>query len=314
MGITLVQVGHGRHEPPVNRFLHIHLRGIGVEYGRQLVTGLQEARPCGVACSLRLGKPLGKVQPVLARQVGHPGMFKAAMVENHVHHHLQPFLMCLVNQFPIVGIGTETRIHPIVVCGGIAVIGREAVLVVGRIVFQHGCEPQGRHAQLLEIVQVLSDAFQIPAMTQGGLCAVFLVGVHALHLRVVVVALCKAVGHEHIEHIGIRESLTVLALHLTFFQRIGHGGLLVAERESQGEHACFGTFHIQIHQQIVRRLQLHDGIDLGTPDAHLSLTDALAIDHQLQGMVFHIYIPVGGVDARNLHIVCRQLGEGFGLL
>ena len=72
-------------------------------------------------------------------------MFEARVVENHVHHHLQPFLMGLVAQLTIVVVRTKAGVNTIVVRGGIAVIGRVAALVVRRVVFQDWRQPKGRH-------------------------------------------------------------------------------------------------------------------------------------------------------------------------
>ena len=67
-------------------------------------------------------------------------MLEAAMVENHVHHHLQPVPVRLVGQSPIVGIGAEARVYLVEVCRRIAVIGAGAV-TVGRVVLQHRGKP-----------------------------------------------------------------------------------------------------------------------------------------------------------------------------
>ena len=39
--VVLVQVRHRGHEPSLDGLLHIHFRGIGIHYGRELVRGLQ---------------------------------------------------------------------------------------------------------------------------------------------------------------------------------------------------------------------------------------------------------------------------------
>ena len=109
------------------------------------------------------------------------------MVENHVHHNLQSFLVCLVNQATVFLVGAEARIHTVVVGTGITMIGGETV-VVGRVVLQDGRKPQGGNTQLVEVIEVLADAFQVAAMAQAGLAAVVHIRVQAFDLVVVTTA------------------------------------------------------------------------------------------------------------------------------
>ena len=57
-------------------------------------------------------------------------MLKAAVVENHIHHHLQTMLMGFVRQSAIVLIGAEARVYAVIVCGRIAMI-RAGTVTVG---------------------------------------------------------------------------------------------------------------------------------------------------------------------------------------
>ena len=220
--IALVQVGHSGNKPALSGLLEVYLRGVGIHDRGQLVGSLQEAGALGLRRTTGLYEPVGQVQPVLRRHVAGPGMLEARVVEDHVHNHLQPFLVGLVTQTAVVGIGTEARVHLVVVRRGIAVIGRVAVLRVGRVVIQYGCQPQGRDTQLLEVVQVFADAVQVAAMAQRGLCAVFLIGAHTLHLRIVPGTLCKAIGHEHVEHVTVVEPYALVAAHLALLQLVLH--------------------------------------------------------------------------------------------
>ena len=175
----MVQVGHGRHKPAVDGLMQVHLRGIGVEYRRELVAGLQvgtlgRLRAVGiggeaghrVAAALLLAEPLGGVQPVLRGHVADPRVFESAMVEDHVHHHFQSVLMCVGDERAILLIGAEARVYAVVVGGGVAVVGAEAVVGVGRVVFQDRREPQGGDAELIEVVEVLADALEVAAVAQ----------------------------------------------------------------------------------------------------------------------------------------------------
>ena len=50
-------------------------------------------------------------------------MVESAMVENHVHNHLQTFAVSLVYKTLILVVGTETWVYTIVVGSGITMIG-----------------------------------------------------------------------------------------------------------------------------------------------------------------------------------------------
>ena len=143
MGIVLVQVWHRRHKPPFGSLLHIDLRGVGVNHGGELIRCLEETGAFGIRCAIRLLEPFRQVQPVLGGHVLRPGMFKATVVEDHVHHDLETFGVGLVAEPAIVLVGAEAGIHLIIVCGGVAMVGRVTVFRIWRIVLQHRREPEG---------------------------------------------------------------------------------------------------------------------------------------------------------------------------
>ena len=304
--ILLVQVRHRRDEPPFHRLAKVYFRGVGVDDGGQLVRRLEERGARGVARAFRLLQPFGQVQPVLRRRVQRPGVLETAVVEDHIHHHLQALGMGLVYQTAVVGISTETGVDAVVVRRGVAVIGGVALLVVRRVVLKDGRQPEGCHAKIAEIVQMLTDAVQIAAMPQRGLCAVFLIGAHTLHLRVMTGALGKTVGHQHVEHIGIGKALTLVAAHLAGLQGIGH--LLLSPLSSllfkklQRHRARLGTTQVKIKQQVVRGVEAHDAVDsdTGIIGGHaLHIADAVAIDHQLYRRVLHPHVPVSRFNSVN---------------
>ena len=70
-------------------------------------------------------------------------MLKTAMVEDHVHDNLQSFRMGLVAETLVVLVGTEAGIHLVIIGGGIAMIGGEAVVCVGGVVLKYGGKPEG---------------------------------------------------------------------------------------------------------------------------------------------------------------------------
>ena len=152
----LVEVGHGRHEPTLGRLLEVDLRGIGIHDRGEFVTGLQVLALCGfravgiggkachrVTAAGILIQPVGGIQPILGRHVLCPGMLKTAMVEDHVHDNLQSFRMGLVAETLVVLVRTEAGIHLVIIGGGIAMIGGEAVVCVRGVVLKYGGKPEG---------------------------------------------------------------------------------------------------------------------------------------------------------------------------
>ena len=114
MLVALVEVRHGRHEPTVHGLVEVYLRSIGVEHRCELVACLQIL---GVGCLLAvhglclyrvflvLGvEPFGCVEPVFRWHVLDPRVLKATVVEDHVHDHLETFLVSLVDQTAVVGV------------------------------------------------------------------------------------------------------------------------------------------------------------------------------------------------------------------
>ena len=128
--------------------------------------------------------------------------------------------MGFITKTLVIGIGAKTGVYLVIIGGRITVIGRKTVRLVGGVVLQHRREPQRCHTQLLEIVQMLTDTVQIATMTQRGLTAVFLIMAHPLHLGGMTGALGKTVGHQHIQHIGIGETHTLVTAHLTGLQLV----------------------------------------------------------------------------------------------
>ena len=87
------------------------------------------------------------------------------MVENHIHHHLQTTAVGFVAQAAILLVGAKTWIYLVVVGRGIAMVGADVMVVaIGRVVLEHGSEPQCGHTQLGEVIQVLADALDIAAV------------------------------------------------------------------------------------------------------------------------------------------------------
>ena len=222
-------------------------------------------------------------------------------------------LVGLVYQSAILVIGTKAGVYLVVVGGGIAMIGAEAI-VVGRVVLEHRCEPQRRHAEFHEIVEVLAQSLQVTAMAQTGLATVYHIVIHALDLVVGIAATGEAVGHEHIEHVGIGETLALVTGFLPLLEFVTHALFLFADIEIERHHSWLRALEVEIDEQVVGTVEPHQTVDSHSAvvGRHLCLTDAAAINHELQTGVLHAGKPVGGfyvVDFKGCAHCCGKAKE-----
>ena len=142
--IPLVEVRHSPVEPSVCKELLLRRCCVRVHLGPFLVAGRDK---CVV-----------EIEPVACRKVLHPPVRTSAMVEDHVHYHLESLLMRLVDHLDVFFHRTEARVHIIEVCDRIAVVG------VG-IVLLHRVEPDGCHAEVLDVGEVVGNTLDVSAMS-----------------------------------------------------------------------------------------------------------------------------------------------------
>ena len=242
-------------------------------------------------------------------------MFKAAMVENHVHDNLQSFLMGFVTQATILFVRAKTWVYTVVVCGCIAMIGALRA-VVGRVILQNRCKPQGSYTQFFEVIEMLTYSFQVATMAQTRLCTVVPVSLHALDLVIVCATRGKAVGHQHVEYIGIAEALAVFTFHFAGFQFIFDLLLRLSLSEVQDHLAGLGTFQIHVYQQVVGTVQSYETVNFDTwvIGCYICCLDAFSVNHELQAGIFHAGKPVARFNLVYLysciHTQCSAQKEG----
>ena len=150
---------------------------------------------------------------------------------------------------------------------------------------------------------MLTDAVQVATVSQTWSRAVFHIVAHSLDLWVMTCALGKTVWHEHVEHVGIGETHTLVATHLTLLQLILH--LRLAEAECHRSWLCILQVHVD--QQVVRRVETHKTIDYDTRIVcrnTLHIADTLSIDHQLYLWILHTHVPVCWFNAVNYDFFC----------
>ena len=134
VAIPLVQVRHASREPAVYQYLFFALGRMGVHQGPFIMCGgLQAFYPApsaalsGLGLRTRLPGHLAHaashivlVEPIGIRDILHPPVGTATVVENHIHNHLEAFPVSGVYEVAILFIASQAGIHLVIVGNGIA--------------------------------------------------------------------------------------------------------------------------------------------------------------------------------------------------
>ena len=107
------------------------------------------------------------MDPILEQKVLHPPMVSTAVVRHYVHDHLQALIVGPGNIFLVLGIASETRIDPVVVTAGIAMVGLTVL-----VVHQERSAPDRGSSKVGDIVQMIDDSLKVAAMTTERTAAV----------------------------------------------------------------------------------------------------------------------------------------------
>ena len=221
LGIVLVQIRQNAGEPAIERAA---LRG------RRSVRIDQRPGAPGVRKVLRLGA----VEPGRRRRILDPGVIRAGVVRHLVLNHLDAERVGAVHQLAEIVERSEVLLDGVEIDRAVAVVIGDRLVVVLLALVQmvdvvvDRREPDGGHAEIFQIGEVLDDPAEIAAVIVAGLRAI----VHAARDgRVVVgrVAVGEAVGHQEVDHVVGREALEAAG-----------GG----ERRDDGEAGDRGAFAV----------------------------------------------------------------------
>ena len=209
MTVTLVEIGHHGSEPAVGGNLLFILTGMDVHHTGRLERSLYIV---GM-----------KVEPFLRRLVLKQVVLAAAMVENHIHHYFQTFSVCLVHHVTEILIATEAPVYLIIICNGIPMI-RTAL----HVIFLRRVQPDGRHSQIGDIIQMVRDTQKVSPVTGKRIRAVQFRLFHAFHYVIIRIPVGKAVGHNQIQHILGSKSFHIFSFSRTRLQFIRNLKLLLS--------------------------------------------------------------------------------------
>ena len=147
--------------------------------------------------------------------------------------------MRLVYKPTIFCVGAKTWVYLIIIGSTITMI-HVVVALISSIILQHRRKPQGCNAQLVEVIQVLPNAFQVASVPQTGLRAVHPIGIKPRKWVLFGSACCKAVGHKHVKHVGIGKSQAFFTSLLARFKLVGYRRFLLSLGKHQGHFARLG--------------------------------------------------------------------------
>ena len=102
---------------------------------------------------------------------------------------------------------------------------------------------------------MLANTFKVATVTQTWSRAVACLVAHSLESVVLQIAVGKAVGHKHIEHVFIAEANAFVARHSAVFQQILHLLGLLALLETHCHLTSLRTIKVEVDQQIVGRVE-----------------------------------------------------------
>ena len=281
--IPVVQVRHPPVEPPVGEEFPLGRSSMRIDRSPFVVAGSHE----GVV----------EVQPVPARKVVHPPMGAAAVIEYHVHHDLHSVVMGLPDESDIFFHGSETGVHRIIVGNCVAVIGPCGILL-DRI------EPDGRDSEVLDVVEMVGYALDVAAVAAAVASPVRVGPPDGIVGRV---AVGKPVWSDEIKDV-FRSEAHGSGLGVPLLQLILPYGLLpvLFEHYVEGSRLGLGRY-LEIDEKVVGVLGPDDFSECYSFlfQGHLRAAYILAVDQELQRMVFHADPPERRFYPVYLRSICR---------
>ena len=155
--------------------------------------------------------------------------------------------MRLVYKPTIFCVGAKTWVYLIIIGSTITMI-HVVVALISSIILQHWRKPQGCNAQLVEVIQVLPNAFEVASVPQTGLRAVYPIGIKPRKWVLFGSTCRKAVGHKHVKHVGIGKSHAFFTFLIARFKLVGYRRFLLSLGKHQGHFARLGFADVEVNQ------------------------------------------------------------------
>ena len=239
------------------------------------------------------------VDPIRRWQLLHPPVLRPTVVHDHVHDDLHAFGACCVHKRFVFFIASKPAVHLVIIRGGVAVVRPS-----GLVVFQNGIQPNGREAHVVQVVQLLLDAGNIPTMTAVVVGAVEPL-LHARDLIVRRVAIREAVRRNQVN--GIRGGV---ALDRAFFTRLQFkrrpphrfafavGGIPPLDGEGTGPGI---RTDVQVDERVIRPIAVHHARDAHPRVFHhrRQLRHAVTVHHDLHRVHRHVHPPKRWIQVFN---------------
>ena len=162
------------------------------------------------------------------------------MIEYHVHHHFHTFGVSRIYQFAEFFIVTEAAVYLIVIGDGIAM-----VWTFFHIIFLDRVDPDGSDTQIVQVIQMIFDTFQVTAMACKRFITVYFCFEHSRNNIVRRVTIGKTVRHNQIKYITGIESFYIRSIVSTLFNFVRDNSFFFTLFQSYIER--LGSRFRQIH-------------------------------------------------------------------
>ena len=183
VGVELIHVGHHAVKPTVVEPGHIHVLAVRIHHHAAAVVGALRFR--------EVPGPL--VHPGAVDGVGEETVKVAPVVGHPIVDDANASRVGFTGQRFVVLQGAQSRVDPVAVCAGVAVVGR-----FGQIVFHDRRHPHGPDPQVAEVVQFAGHALEVAPVTGVHFGAVHTSLEHAGHIVVARITIRESVRHDEV--------------------------------------------------------------------------------------------------------------------
>ena len=260
--VVEVHVRHRGIEPSALHVVPVDAGRIGIVLHREIAVGVRILRPL--------------MDPVRERKVLHPPMRITAVVGHDVHDHLDAALMAFAHELAVHLIVSEAGIDAVIVTAGISVVGLARLIVL-----EQRSVPDGRCAQVGDIVQMVHNALYVASVTASKLLAVSLV-VSIRRIVIGRIAVGEAVRHDQVDQVGGGETLAFGRAFAALPYLIRHLECVLSVLHEHDPDLARSP-DLDVDEQVVRTLSLVDARHFGVAeDADVIVRDGRTLDKQLE--------------------------------
>ena len=194
-----------------------------------------------------------EIEPVRRRQIIHPPVPAADMVQDLIHDQADAVRSHTRGQRDELLIAAEAGVNAVMVRRQVTVVGIDR-----HVAFEKGAQPDRRKSHAVDVVQAVCNALQVTAMAAVGVSTVELV-VEKVELVVIGIAVREAVRHDHVNRVGGAQSRDVIPVGIFLSQLERPLDRVLAFREHDVDDAGLRIrTDIEINEQVIRAIHANN--------------------------------------------------------